>query len=78
MLVTPSTAPFCRNSTLVIEPSVSLAVAVNVIAAGAVKLPPLTGAVIATVGEAFGPLTVIGKYAESACPFVSVAVAVTE
>ena len=66
MLVTPSTAPFCKNSTIVIEPSVSLAVAANAIAAGAVKLAPFAGAVIATVGEAFGPLTVIGKYAEPA------------
>jgi hypothetical protein len=63
-LVTPITTPFCRNSTFVIEPSASLAVAAKVIVAGAVKLAPFAGAVIDTDGNAFGPLTVIGKYAE--------------
>ena len=64
MLLTPSTELFCRNSTIVIEPSESVAVAVNVMFAGVVKIAPFAGAVIATVGEAFGPLTVIGRYAE--------------
>ena len=59
--MTPSTVPFRRNSTIVIQPSVSLEVAVNVIVAGAVKLAPFAGAVIVTVGEALGPLTVSGK-----------------
>ena len=62
--MTPSTVPLRRNSTVVIQPSVSLAVAVNVIVAGAVKLAPFAGAVSAAVGEALGPLTVSGKDVE--------------
>ena len=60
------------------DPSESLAVALNAMFAGAVKLVPFAGVVSATVGTALGPFTVIAKEAEPECPFVSVAVAVTE
>ncbi len=66
VFVTPTTFPFWRNSTSVIHPSGSLAVAINPIVAGAEKLAPSTGDVRATMGGALGPFTVTGKYAEAA------------
>src|SRR5205823_4466933 len=60
-LVTPMTIPFCRNSTIVIQPSESLAAALNAMFAGAVKLAPFVGVLSAAVGTALGPFTVIGK-----------------
>src|SRR6266705_6621479 len=56
-LVVPTTEPFCRNSTRLIVPSESPAVAVIAIFAGAVNAAPEIGDVSATVGVALVPLT---------------------
>jgi len=77
-LVVPNTIPFFKNSTNVIEPSESLAFAVNEIFAGAVNAAPLVGKVKLTTGGELGPLIVIGSDTVPVRPLLSVAVALIE
>jgi len=79
LVAVPNRVVPLKKSTLVTVPSLSLADAVIVIFAGAVKLAPLAGLVMLTVGgELGGPLTVIVTAADVvAAPALSVALAVS-
>ncbi len=74
----PIFPPDAKNSTLLTVPSVSDAAAVTAMAAGAVNDAPAEGAVIDTVGAAFGADTVMATGADTvSAPSLSTAVAVT-
>ncbi|KFB67093.1 MAG: hypothetical protein CAPSK01_003456 [Candidatus Accumulibacter vicinus] len=65
-----------KNSTLTIVPSVSAAVAVRGIAAGATKLAPAAGAVRLTVGAWLVVTVIVRAALVVAAPWLSVALAV--